>query len=491
MMQKILIGILAFYSLLFNSCANQLPPSGGEDDRIPPKVESIQPLPNTVNFSGKKIEIEFDEYVDRRSFRESLFISPKPKGEIEYNWSGKSVEIVFNAGLEKNRTYVFTIGTGLKDTRGSNAISQPISFAISTGNKIDNGKIRGAVYDFSISESSSDKYKNLIICAYLKNRDINPEKDLPDFITQVNQDGIFSFSNLPEGEFRVFAINDNDRNFLFDKNFDDISVPSGDILIKDSLLNNNVNFLMSFTQNYFVQNFYSFISKDGVPFGGISSQFQSFINQLTKDSLGLLYSTLKKYESDYPPDLISFFYFPLNDLSKLFITENIKYVDTITKKDFPLSYKWLDDSLLEIRARQPASPGSIVRVNVDFRAEGKQINSTYILSVSDLRKMSRIEVINQYDSLNIICVLLNKNNIYHFKQENLKGIANYTFDNLPQSEYIIFSFEDKNSNDVFDRGSYNPFIPSERFYLSEKPINTKGGWNGEVFIKLSAVLLSQ
>ncbi len=490
-MRKFIIVIFLLYPIFFNSCANQLPPSGGEDDIIPPTVERIKPLPNTVNFPGNKIEIEFDEYVDRRSLRESLFISPKPKGELEYNWSGKSVEIVFDEGLEKNRTYVFTIGTGLKDLRGGNAITQPISFAISTGATIDNGKIRGAVYDFSVSETSSDKYKNLIICAYLKNKEINPEKDLPDFVTQVNQEGTYSFSNLPEGEFRLFAINDNDKNFLFDKNFDDISIPSGDILIKDSLFINDVNFLMSFSQNYFVQNFYSFISKDGVPLGGVFSQFQSLKSQLTKDSSGLLYSSLKNYEQDFPPELTSFFYFPSNDLSKIYITENIKYSDTVSKKDYPLSYKWLNDSILEIRARQLANPGSIVKVKIDFRTEGKQVNSTFILTISEQRKMGKIEIRNQYDSLNLICVILNKNNIYHYNVENLRGIANYTFDNLPQSEYRIFSFEDKNSNEIFDRGSYYPFIPSERFYLSEKPINTKGGWSGEVYIRLSAVLLGQ
>lgn len=489
-MKRLLVAIFLLYPLVFHSCANQLPPSGGEDDRIPPTVLSISPLPNTVNYTGNKIEIEFDEYVDRRSLRESLFISPKPKGELEYNWSGKSVEIIFNGELEKNKTYVFSIGTGLKDLRGGNAIQQPIAFAISTGNKIDKGKVRGAVYDFSIGESSSDRFKNLIICVYVIRKEINPEKDIPDFITQVNQDGIFSFDNLPEGEFRMFAINDNDRNLLFDKNFDDISILAGDIFIKDTMPIRDVNFLMSFTQNYFAQNFYSFISSDGVPLGGILSQFQSFKSQLTKDSSGLLYSTLKNIEVDFPPEVPSYFYFPANDLSKIFITENIKYTDTITQKELSMTYKWLNDSVLAISSSKSAFPGSVIKVNVDFREEGKQINSKFLVSIPDSRKMSKIEIKNEYDTLNLICVVLNKNNIYHFLAENIKGIPKYTFNNLPQSEYRIFSFEDINSNGIFDRGNYNPFIPSERFYFIEKPVNTKGGWTGEVYIKLSAVLSS-
>ena len=397
-------------------------------------------------------------------------------------------EIIFNEKFEKNRTYVISIGTGLKDLRGGNAIQQPIVFAISTGSKIDNGKVSGTVYDFSTGDSPSDRFKNLIIGVYSKNRLINPEKDIPDFITQVNQDGLFSFNNLPEGEFRMFAINDNDRNFLFDKNIDDISVLAGDIFIKDTLPVIDVDFLMSFTQSYFAQNLYSFISNGGVPLGGTKSQFQSFRNQLTKDSLGLLYSNLKNIEIDFPPGLPSYFYFYSNDLPKLYITENIKYTDTNTQKNVPLSYKWVNDSLLSISAMKDVSPGSVIKVTVDFRGEGKQINSEFLITIPDSRKMSKIEVKNEYDSLDIVCVILNKNNLYHFKAENIKGIRNYKFDNLPQSEYRIFSFEDNNSNGIFDRGSYYPFIPSERFYFTGKPINTKGGWTGEVYIKLSAVL---
>jgi len=487
-MKKYFLILFALYPLLFNSCANQLPPGGGEDDRIPPTVLKISPAPNTVNYSGNVIEIEFDEYVDRRSFRESLFISPKPKGELEFNWSGKDVEIIFNEGLEKNKTYVFSIGTGLKDVRGGNTIQQPITFAVSTGNRIDKGKVSGTVYDFSAGDSPSDRFKNLIIGVYLKTGKINPEKDIPDFITQVNRDGVYTFSNLPEGEFRMFAINDNDRNFLFDKNFDDISVLEGDILIKDTLLISKADFLMSFTQNYFVQNFYSFISSDGVPLGGIASQFQTFRNLLTKDSLGFLYSTLKNIEADFPPWLPSYFYFHSIDLSKISITENIKYTDTNTQKEVPLSYKWLNDSLLEIRAGNMVSPGSVVKVAVDLRGEGKQVNSTFLVTVPDSRKMSKIEIKNEYDSLNIICAILDKKNIYHFETASIKGIVSYTFNNLPQSEYRIFAFDDANSNGVFDRGNYYPFVPSERFFYNEKPVNTKGGWSGEVFIKLSGVL---
>ena len=91
---KILIIFTALYIFAyFAGCANQQPPSGGEDDKMPPKIKYLYPRPNTVNFKGSEITLEFDEYVDRRSFIDAFFVTPKPKGGIEYDWSGKEVTV--------------------------------------------------------------------------------------------------------------------------------------------------------------------------------------------------------------------------------------------------------------------------------------------------------------------------------------------------------------------------------------------------------------
>ena len=53
----------------FYGCANQQPPGGGEEDKIPPKVKILEPRANTLNNRGNSLSFEFDEYVDRRVFR--------------------------------------------------------------------------------------------------------------------------------------------------------------------------------------------------------------------------------------------------------------------------------------------------------------------------------------------------------------------------------------------------------------------------------------
>lgn len=129
----------------FQGCANQQPPPGGDDDKVPPKIKSLYPLPNSTNFKDNEIIIGFDEYVDRRSFTDAFFVSPKPKGEISYSWSGKEVTVKFEKGLEKNKTYLFVVGKLFKDVR-NNSLSEPIQFAVSTGSTIDKGKVSGKIY---------------------------------------------------------------------------------------------------------------------------------------------------------------------------------------------------------------------------------------------------------------------------------------------------------------------------------------------------------
>ncbi|MEO6695046.1 MAG: Ig-like domain-containing protein, partial [Ignavibacteria bacterium] len=121
-MLKYLICTAILIMMFFYSCANQLPPSGGEDDKIAPKVVSISPKPDMKNYKGNKLVFRFDEYVDRRSFEESFYIFPKPAGVPSFDWSGKEVEVQLPVSLKKDQTYVVTIGNELKDVRGSNRL---------------------------------------------------------------------------------------------------------------------------------------------------------------------------------------------------------------------------------------------------------------------------------------------------------------------------------------------------------------------------------
>ena len=145
--------------LFLAGCANQLPPGGGEVDRIPPEIIFSYPDNETTNFEDDFIEFDFSEYVDKRSFKEALFISPALDKQPEISWSGTSVEISFPEGLKDSVTYVVTIGTDVVDVNNKNRMANSFSFSFATGDQIDRRSITGSVYGKEIEGTLIFAYK--------------------------------------------------------------------------------------------------------------------------------------------------------------------------------------------------------------------------------------------------------------------------------------------------------------------------------------------
>ncbi len=234
--------IIVFAILVFTlfGCANQLPPSGGEIDRIPPKIIECYPKSGTTNFSDDHISFTFSEYVDKRSAKDAIFISPKIEGEIEYDWSGTTLEISFpKYSLLPKTTYSVTVGTDVKDINHGNNMAKAFTLCFSTGDKIDNGTIKGKVY--------ADKPQGVLIFAYKESSGrTNPLKYKPNYISQTGKDGSFSIGGLAEDDYKIFAIEDKFRDLLYNIGEDDYGVPFKNISItaEDSLIT-DVNFFLT------------------------------------------------------------------------------------------------------------------------------------------------------------------------------------------------------------------------------------------------------
>lgn len=220
--------IITALVLLFGGCANQLPPGGGEVDRIPPEITEVYPANETTNFSDDHIELGFSEYVVKSSLRESFFISPSIEGKPEFNWTGKGVDIVFPGPLKKNVTYVITIGTDLVDINNRNRMKESYSLTFSTGSRIDKRIISGKVYD--------SKPDGVFIFAYKENgrEKINPMENKPDYISQTGSDGKYKIAGLGAGKYRLFAVRDQYKDYLFQPSQDEYSAPFEDVDMKEN-----------------------------------------------------------------------------------------------------------------------------------------------------------------------------------------------------------------------------------------------------------------
>ncbi len=235
--KKIRIIILSL--MFFSGCALQLPPEGGAIDLIPPKILSTFPESGTVNYNKNYFEIEFSEYVDKRSFREALFISPTIEGDMIIDWSGKSVEVSFTQGFKENTTYIITIGTDLIDLNNKNRMANAFNLSFSTGDKIDDKVISGKVYDKQVDGTMIFAYR-------YKSDTTNYLMKKADYISQCGKDGQFLIQGLPQGTFRIFAVKDQFRDLIFQAEQDLIGIPYLDVVLseKDSAYS-ELNFYLS------------------------------------------------------------------------------------------------------------------------------------------------------------------------------------------------------------------------------------------------------
>lgn len=228
-------------SIIFLSyCANQLPPGGGDEDTTPPEITTVYPPDGTINFSEKYFKLSFSEYIDKRSFREAIFISPTIEGELEISWTGRTATVNFPKGLRDDFTYVVTIGTDVVDLNNRNRMAQSFTFLFSTGDEIDRRIISGRVYDKDADGVMIFAYKVLDDTTdYIKLK--------PDYVSQVGKDGNFNLNGLAESDYRVFAVKDQLRDMLFQSETDKIGIPFSDVSLRgnDSTFTGLNFFLMS------------------------------------------------------------------------------------------------------------------------------------------------------------------------------------------------------------------------------------------------------
>lgn len=213
--------------ILLPRCANQLPPSGGDVDRIPPEIVKVFPEDGTTNFSMDYFELKFSEYVDKRSVRDAIFISPFVEGNFTYSWSGTTLEVTFPEKLKDDVTYTITIGTDVVDLNNKNRMAQSFTFSFSTGDKIDRRIISGRVYGI--------EKEGIFIYAYKIDQGSDSLlKRKPDYVSQTGVDGSFSIRGLGAGDYRIFAVNDKFRDYLYQQDQDEIGIPQNDIFLSES-----------------------------------------------------------------------------------------------------------------------------------------------------------------------------------------------------------------------------------------------------------------
>ena len=213
------MGIMLLLSLQIFSggCGQIMAPTGGPRDTIPPKLLIASPENRTTNFKGKKIVLEFDEYVQVDQLQQNLLVSPSPKMTPYVDYKFKTVTIKLRDTLEPNTTYVINLGNAIKDLNEGNVFKN-FSYVFSTGTYIDSLECKGRVLIAETGKVDS----TLIVLLYKNGADSAVEKQKPNYIAHLDGDGNFTIHNLAPGIYKVYALKDltgsrtySDRKSLF------------------------------------------------------------------------------------------------------------------------------------------------------------------------------------------------------------------------------------------------------------------------------------
>jgi hypothetical protein len=218
------VRVILIVLLFLGGCAKQGYPPGGPVDKTGPFIIESYPQPEAVGVSPHVSPwIRLNEWLDRNSVENAVFISPEPEGGFEIKIRGKKIRVRFAEPLPENRTTVITFGAGIRDVNG-NQMASSFVLAFSTGQRIEKNEIRGEVAGMTDPGA-------VWVWAYPLESfsEPDPRRDKAPFATQPDLDGGFLLPFLPEGNYRLFAVEEERRDRLWDSEKETIAFPPEDV----------------------------------------------------------------------------------------------------------------------------------------------------------------------------------------------------------------------------------------------------------------------
>lgn len=515
MLRTIVFAILILF--FFERCAQVVPPTGGKRDSIPPTLVESNPLNKTLNFKGRKIELFFDEYVVVDNINQKLVITPEADNPYSYKQNGMSVSLSFKNDFQDSTTYTLNFGDAIKDFAEKNP-AKNLKLVFSTGSTLDSGRVYGTIKDLRTNKPVFDALVGL----YNVSDTLNIAKQKPYYFSRTDSSGVFSIENIQTRQYELIAIDDKNRNMLWNAKDERMGFLGRTITAGTDSMAYNLNMFLSDNTPLKVQrtlpkvNNYSvvfskaienvevtFMNKDTLPYlletNGTNLKFfnvephpdTTLVKLKTLDSLGISSEFEQKIAfqaqrgKQRQLDPLSLTTFPeankpvTNTFTyKLILNKPIQKIDdqkiaiisdSLTHE--PLSafkYSWnKNHNILSIDAKSFAKDtvkfdipkGSIISV------EGDTLPRTMlrhpILNEEDFGVI-RGRVTNADTSLRYIIELVDE----QYKVVAALYETPYTFSNIPQGKYFLRATLDRNRNRRWDTGQMDKGLQPEPIYYT-------------------------
>lgn len=516
---------LLFVGLLF-SCAQRSALTGGDKDILPPEIKSTLPENQTLNFNSKEIVVGFNEFIRLSNLQNQLIVSPLMDEKPEVMIKGKKMVVKLSAKLAENTTYSLNFGDAIIDITENNPYPN-YKYVFSTGDYIDSLSYAGKVLN---AEDLTPK-ANVFVMLYSQLEDSIPIKQKPNYLAKTKADGTFTITNIAKGQYKVFALDDINGNYLYD-------LPNEQLAFLNEPIELDTNASEATLYLFTKESITQFVKKiENKQYGKLTVEFN-----IPTTALELLNLDGKPYqfialESNKTKTQHTFWlnqeilvpqqFFIVQDNGKTIDTSKVEMILTSEFKDSLLTLNSNVTTLFDLNqkimltANQPITSFQKEKINlfedsllVDFKLEKDSLSTLNIhliypfkahanyklliepeafLSIYQLKNDSLITLFKtrneeDYGNLkftitpdfkeNYIVQLLQKNEIIEeFFDKNVK-LFNINY--LKPGEYQIKLIIDNNGNKKWDTGNYQLNLQPEKVIFYQDKITIRENWDNEI-----------
>ena len=200
---------IVLFAALLIGCANRgVGPQGGPKDSIPPVPVLYEPEIGSVGFTGNRIEVTFDEYIQLDNIASNLLMSPPQQNPPDVKARSKKLIVQFKDSLRDSTTYTIDFGAAVCDFHEKVPL-RGFSYYFSTGLEIDTLVYRGRVYDAQTLNPVPDVlvgiHKDMSDTAFVKHPFLR--------IAKSDSEGYFRIGNIHPGTYRLYAVDDISRDY--------------------------------------------------------------------------------------------------------------------------------------------------------------------------------------------------------------------------------------------------------------------------------------
>jgi len=453
--------IFYFISYTGIGCAQIGSPTGGPRDSIAPVLVNSYPAIKSTLFKGDKILLTFNEYIDVQEIQANVLVSPFPKVNPNITFKLKTVTIKLKDTLLENTTYAINFGNAIRDNNEGNPFKN-FTYVFSTGKTIDSLSLSGKVVMAETGKVDS----TLAVLLYRNANDTTVQTRKPDYLTKLDRDGNFTFTNLSEGHYKVYALKDGDGGKTYNTKIEAFAFYDTEIFVADSTKPVN---LFAYAEE-----------KDKKPAGAATPATKTAVKNLK-------YTTsLVSFQQDLLSDLAVTFNRPIKtlDTSKIILTDTTyKKIQKViasfdsTNKILTLQSAWTEETAYRLLIDKEAVTDTFNTLltktdTIRFATKSKSDYGSLLLRFSNL------------DTAQHIVMQFLKND------EVVKSVAitasSWSDKLIEPGEYELRILYDSNRNGIWDPGNYTKKLQPEKAFTLDKKLTIKANWDNERDIKLGA-----